>query len=111
MNKIEASMVAAIRDKQLWKRANTEVWHDAAGAALVTLYGNSIARQMADGSWLFNLAGWNPVTTRSRINAIARAHGLACVFTHKGRTMFFIPGKALSEAPLDYWFELPKGAV
>lgn len=107
MNKIETGMVAAIRDKQLWTQTNTTVWHDNTGAALVTIYGHPIARQMADGSWLFTIVSDHLALSRSRINAIARANRIACVFAHKGRTMFFIPGKALSEAPLDYWFALP----
>lgn len=111
MNKIEAAMVAALHDKQPWKLTNTTVWHDPEGAALVTIYGHSIARQLTDGSWLFNIASTHAPLSRSRINAIARAYRLAFVFAYNGRTMFFIPGKAMSEAPFDVWFELPKVPV
>jgi hypothetical protein len=77
--KIEQQMIAAIRAGESFKSGNTEVvqvrddvrYFDHAEARL---YGNVIARVLnngADGKW--TLAGWNTATTRSRINAMARA--------------------------------------
>lgn len=70
--KIEQGMITAIRVGKNFKSGNTEVSQSALGAA-VLLHGNKIAEIDRDGTAVWSLAGWNTPTTRSRINALARA--------------------------------------
>ena len=77
MRKIETDMCAAIRAGKPFTSGNTRT---ATNGPLmdVFLHGHLIARRM-NGTWRFNLCGWNTPTTRSRINAIARTFGRAGV--------------------------------
>jgi hypothetical protein len=72
MRKVEKQLIAAIEARKPFKRGNT--YYD--GASRVYLHGNLIASDEFDTGepcpWMFNLAGWNTVTTRSRLNALAR---------------------------------------
>lgn len=77
MRKIEQSMVQAIKAGKNWHSGNTAVHQDASGAA-VYLHNNQIAF-MGEGETRWTLAGWNTPTTRSRINALARAFNWAGV--------------------------------
>lgn len=77
MRKIEQAMCRAILTGTDWKLDNTEVRHLKDGSdgfnptCLVYLHGHLIAeRQLSDGTWRYNLCGWNTPTTRSRINTI-----------------------------------------
>jgi len=82
MRKIEAQMNAAITAGTDWKSANTQVcWDGAAQVAEVFLHGNLIAKIGEGWIQLFD-GGWQSNTTKSRLNAILREHGLPgeCVF-------------------------------
>ncbi len=84
MRKIEQQMIAAVLAGRDWQSANTAVRTEG-GNVLVTLHGNTIAR-CTTGVWEWTLAGWNTPTTRSRINALARAFYLYRVTTKSGAT-------------------------
>ncbi len=80
MRKIESLMNAAIKAGKDWKSANTEVVNFT-NHSDVFLYGNLIARIGETWMELFD-GGQQSNTTKSRLNAILRAHGLPgeCVF-------------------------------
>jgi hypothetical protein len=80
MRKIEAQMNAAISKGINWRSANTEV-ANIDGVSFVYLYGNKIAEVGDRFIRLFD-GGWQSNTTKSRLNAILRTHGLTgeCVF-------------------------------
>ena len=69
MRKIEEAMCAAVKERRDWKSGNTEVVN-AYWCVNVYLHGNLIYREYLDGTVEFTLAGWNTVTTRSRLNAL-----------------------------------------
>lgn len=75
--KIEDAMIAAIRAGKDWKSGNTEVRREEFGGSLsVYLHGNLIAKIGGAQEYAhWTLAGWDTNTTRSRINALARAFG------------------------------------
>ena len=80
MRKIEQRMNAAILAKADWKQDNTEViFHD--GVSFVYLHGNCIAQVRENSISLFD-GGWQSNTTKSRLNAILRVHGI------KGESVF-----------------------
>jgi len=68
MRKIESQLTAAIARGDDFRSGNT-TYNRAEGR--VALHGHTIAQRMPDGSWRFNLQGWNTATTRSRLNAMA----------------------------------------
>jgi len=74
MRKIEKEMCAAVRERRNWRESNTEV-RRIEGGTRVYLYGNAIAAFLDDGTRYFSLAGWNTVTTRSRLNALGARVG------------------------------------
>ena len=83
--KIEDQMIAAIRAGKTWKSGNTEVVQHG-HYAQVLLHGNEIAiigHPTSGTRW--PLAGWNTPTTRSRINALARAFNWTRVYCRKGQ--------------------------
>ena len=67
-------MCTAIRNNRDWKLANTEVV-SVDGVSFVYLHGNKIAEVGENFLRLFD-GGWQSVTTKSRLNAILREHGL-----------------------------------
>lgn len=73
MRKIETLMNKAIQSEKNWKLANTEVI-TVDNISTVYLYGNKIAEV---GDTFLTLYGGNhrTATTKSRLNAILRAHG------------------------------------
>jgi hypothetical protein len=73
MRKLEVQMNRAINQEVDWKKDNTEVIN-IEGVSFVYLYSNLIA--MVADTWLelFD-AGYQTATTKSRLNAILRAHG------------------------------------
>jgi hypothetical protein len=76
MRKIESQMNAAIFAKIDWKSANTEViYYSGTDASDVYLHGNLIARVGSHSIELFD-GGRQSKTTKSRLNAILRAHGV-----------------------------------
>jgi len=81
--KIEDAMVRSVRERVQWASGNTQVQIQSDGRANVYLHGNHIASRDHHGlRW--TLAGWNTVTTRSRINALAQAFDCAGVRSRKG---------------------------
>lgn len=88
MRKIESLMNAAITNKQDFKLANTEVIA-CSNVTDVFLHGNLIARIGETWIELFD-GGWQSNTTKSRLNAILRAHGIGDegVFQKKGEWFF-----------------------
>ena len=75
MRKIERDMNRAIRNrKEHWQSANTLVESFYCSAtdrvgSIVKLHGNKIAEVYANSIVLFD-GGWQPVTTKSRLNAL-----------------------------------------
>ena len=80
MRKIEAQMNAAISKGIDWRSANTEV-ANIDGVSFVYLHGNKIA-EVGDTFIRLYDGGYQSNTTKSRLNAILRAHGL------KGESVF-----------------------
>lgn len=83
--KIEDAMIDAIRAGKDWKSGNTEV-RQGDDCTTVLLHGNAIA-VLTDHATRWTLAGWDTNTTRSRINALARAFGWRGV-SRKGGVSF-----------------------
>ena len=84
MRKIEAQMNDAIQNEKDWKLKNTQVIN-IEGVSFVYLYDNLIA--MIGETWmqLFD-GGYQTTTTKSRLNAILKAHGCdgEYIFQKKG---------------------------
>jgi hypothetical protein len=68
MREIEKMMVQAVANKQNFKRSNTEV-RNINGSVFVALHGNLIFASI-DGKKYYSNAGWNTVTTASRLRAL-----------------------------------------
>ena len=68
MRKIEEAMCAAVKEHKNWNCKNTRVECED-NTVRVFLHGNQIYK-VVDGVKRFTLAGWNTVTTRSRLNAL-----------------------------------------
>jgi hypothetical protein len=83
MRKIESNMIQAIEAHRNWHSGNTQVQAMCDGTVMVFLHGHQIA-QIGRGTAHWTLAGWNTPTTRSRINAMARAFGWRSVCCIKG---------------------------
>ena len=73
MRKIETLMNTAIQNEKDWKLANTQVINNE-GVSEVFLHNNLIARVGDTFLQIFD-GGWQSNTTKSRLNAILRAHG------------------------------------
>lgn len=77
MRKIEQQMNNAICESKDWQSANTVVTFDPLEeVSIVHLHGNKIAEIGEDFIKLFD-GGWQSNTTKSRLNAILSAHGIA----------------------------------
>jgi hypothetical protein len=85
MRKIETLMNDAITNGTDFRSANTNVVQ-ADGISVVLLHGNKIAEVGDNFVRLFD-GGWRSNTTKSRLNAILRTHGLSgeSVFQKKGQ--------------------------
>ena len=97
MRLIERQMNAAITaSAREWKNGNTVVQTSQDGISRVFLHGNQIAEvgdtwiQIWDG-------GWQTVTTKSRLNAILREHGVPGerIFQKKGQWFLSQEGGAI----------------
>ena len=74
MRKIETLMNDAITNGKDWQLDNTMVkTHN--GVSHVFLHGNKIA-EVGDNFIVLMDGGWQTVTTKSRLNAILRVHGI-----------------------------------
>jgi len=80
MRKIEKQMNDAITQEIDWKLKNTKVINSD-GVSEVYLHDNLIAKIGDTWMQLFD-GGWQSNTTKSRLNALLRAHGIGneCVF-------------------------------
>jgi hypothetical protein len=90
MRKIERLMNAAITAGKDWKLDNTEVlYFSGHDKSQVYLHGNLIAEIGPTYIELFD-GGWQSNTTKSRLNAILREHGIGNegVFQKKGEWFF-----------------------
>ncbi len=88
--KIESLMNKAIaKGERDWKLANTVVQTDDNGVARVFLYGNQIA-EIGEG-YIQMWDGHNQTyTTKSRLNAILREHGLKNEYVFQKNYQWFI---------------------
>jgi len=73
MKKIERLMNAAITEGRNWQLGNTKVL-SGPNVSFVFLHDNKIAQIGDTFIELFD-AGWQTVTTKSRLNAILQVHG------------------------------------
>ena len=77
MRKIEQEMNAAISNNQDWQKDNTKVTYDPeTNESQVYLFGNHIATIGDNFVQIFD-GGYQSNTTKSRLNAILREHGIA----------------------------------
>lgn len=77
MRKIETQMIAAINNNQNWQSANTSVcFDDFTNVSIVYLHGNKIAEVSDDTMTIFD-GGFQSNTTKSRLNALCNAFGIA----------------------------------
>ena len=86
MRKIETQMNAAISNNQDWKKDNTEVaYYSGHDISRVYLHNNLIAEIGPTYVQLFD-GGWQTNTTKSRLNAILKTHGVdgEHIFQKKG---------------------------
>lgn len=70
MKKIEEKMVEAVDAGISWARSNTKVVSEFGRRMKVYLFGNCIMKQSYNGVRYYSCAGWNTVTTRSRLRAL-----------------------------------------
>lgn len=90
-------MCNAFESRHAWQESNTAVIVDD-GVVNVALHGNVIARR--EGAYRYcTLAGWDTVTTRSRLNALG-AH----VRRVKGRTCLDYGGGNVVVMEADKWY-------
>ena len=76
MRKIESEMLSAIKGKRNWASGNTSVhYNEEYHSSTVYLHGNLIAIVSNNDAELFD-AGYQTVTTKSRLNAICREFGV-----------------------------------
>jgi hypothetical protein len=74
MRVIEREMNAAITEQREWKKDNTMVTNNN-GVSFVFLHGNLIA-EVGENFVKLHDGGWQTNTTKSRLNAILRVHGI-----------------------------------
>lgn len=79
MRAIEEKMIQAIESRTSWKSGNTEVNVFMDGTGFVALHGNTIAF-FGHHSVTLKDGGWQTVTTKSRLNALATHFGVHGVY-------------------------------
>jgi len=86
MRKITEDAIRAFRNRQTFKRGNTEVkvFHNSCG---LYLHGNMIAEYAVDGALYISDGGWQTTTTKERLN------GLPNVSVHQKNFLWFLNGK------------------
>ena len=87
MRKITADAIRALRNRQTFKRGNTQVKVFDNSVALY-LHGNMIAEYAADGALYINDGGWQSNTTKERLN------GLPNVSIHQKNFQWYLNGEA-----------------
>lgn len=96
MRQIEKDMLKAIANGCNFRRSNTEV-EQTNNTIYVYLFGYLIfVQDKKTGEKMYNLRGWNTVTTRSRLNALGAS--IRC----KNFTAVNYDGSALIPAAGDY---------
>jgi len=88
MRKIERLMNDAIRGCKDWKQDNTEVV-SCSHVSDVYLHGNLIARIGETWIELFD-GGWQSLTTKSRLNAFLKEHGVEGEYIFQKNFQWFI---------------------
>jgi hypothetical protein len=73
MRKITEQAVSAFLSGRPFHQANMVCQPETDGRVFMYLHGNRIACRYADGTIKGTLAGWPTVTTRDRLNGLARA--------------------------------------
>ena len=89
MRKITADAIRAFRNRQTFKRGNTEVKVFDNSVALY-LHGNMIAEYAADGALYIRDGGWQSNTTKERLN------GLPNVSIHQKDFQWYLNGEEWS---------------
>ena len=89
MRKITADAIRAFRNRQSFKRGNTEVKVFDNSVALF-LHGNMIAEYAADGALYIRDGGWQSNTTKERLN------GLPNVYINQKDFQWYLNGEAWS---------------
>ena len=90
MRKIESQMNRAILHSKDWKSANTEVvYYSGNDVSDVYLHGNLIARIHPFSIELFD-GGVQSATTKSRLNAILKAHGCENEYVFQKNFQWFL---------------------
>jgi hypothetical protein len=69
MRKITQDAIRAFRNRQTFKRGNTEV-KVFDNSAAIYLHGNMLAEYVADGGLWINDGGWQSNTTKERLNGL-----------------------------------------
>lgn len=95
MRKIEQQMNTAINREIDWKKDNTEVVN-IDGVSYVYLFGNKIAEVGDTWMRIFD-GGHQTVTTKSRLNALLRGHGIG--------------GEGVFQKNYDWFFRMSDGSV
>jgi len=88
MRKIESQMNQAIQNEIDWKKDNTEVINQN-GVSEVYLHNNLIAKIGDTWMQIFD-GGYQSNTTKSRLNAILRAHGCENEYVFQKNFQWFI---------------------
>jgi|TARA_B100000085_G_scaffold251730_1_gene248970 hypothetical protein len=89
MRKITADAIRAFRNRQTFKRGNTQVKVFDNSVALY-LHGNMIAEYAADGALYIRDGGWQSNTTKERLN------GLPNVSIHQKDFQWYLNGEEWS---------------
>ena len=87
MRKITADAIRALRNRQSFKRGNTEVKVFDNSVALF-LHGNMIAEYVNDGALYICDGGWQTNTTKERLN------GLPNVYINQKDFQWYLNGEA-----------------
>jgi len=88
MRKIEQQIIAAVRDNQDLKVANSQVI-SYTNSSDVYLHGNLIARIGETWIELFD-GGWQSHTTKSRLNALLQAFGVPGEYVFQKNFQWFV---------------------
>ena len=76
-NRISRDAAQAFLRFRPFRRSNTEVVVTSPSCAVLKLYGNVIAENLASGGIRMTMAGWGSMTTAARLNAVMATLGLA----------------------------------
>lgn len=108
MRKIETAIIKAVNEKKTIKLSNRDYVEHNNGLSKVYLHGNTIAVYNHEQKTLaFTFAGWDTVTTKSRINAILSVFAPATYYCyHKNYQLYCGGSKLLSSSWYTFCDEL-----